>query len=131
MTKYQDKKYFAQFNNDIAILGEEQIKEQEKKGKEFICEFCRCTLCKLVDSSGENVSYYCNRCNTSTYDTDELRSESYIEMSDGPVENPSISYTPEPQLKRKRKQYKGAFKTLQDKGIKIISYTEIRPEKEK
>jgi hypothetical protein len=131
MTKYHDNKYFARFNNDIAIVGEKQVREIEnKKDKEFICEFCRCTLSKLVDASGENVSYYCNRCSITTYDTDELRSESYLEMSDGPIENPSISYAPEPELKRKKKQYKGGFEALQAKGFNITSYTELRPEKE-
>jgi hypothetical protein len=126
MTKYSDSNHFASFNvnSDIAVVGEEQIGQQEKRKKEFICEFCRCTLSKLVDSSGKNVSYYCNRCNTSTYDTDELRSQSYLEMSEGPVEDPSISYAPEPELSRKKKGVKGGLKALQDKGIKITSYTE-------
>jgi hypothetical protein len=125
LTKYYDSKDFGQSSNYISTIGEEQVREIEnKKGKEFLCEYCRCTLTKLMDARGENVSYYCNRCSMTTYDTDELRSQSYLEMSDGPTEDPSISYAPEPQLKRKKKEIKGGLKALQDRGIRITSYKE-------
>src|SRR5262245_51081908 len=124
MTKYHDK-HFSSFKNDMAIVGEEEIKQIENKGNNnFICEFCRCTLIKIIDSSGQNPSYYCSHCGITKYDIVDLRSESYIETSDGPVEDPSLSYAPEPRLKRKRKEIKGGLKALQDKGIHISSYKE-------
>jgi hypothetical protein len=42
-------------NDAITISGDE--------GKlEYICSDCNCTLTKLVDSSGENVDYFCKMC---------------------------------------------------------------------
>jgi hypothetical protein len=125
LTKYHDSKHFSSFKNDVAIVGEEQVQEIENKnGKEFICEFCRCVLTKLVDASGENVSYYCNRCSMTTYDTNELRSQSYLEMSDGPVEEPSISYAPEKKIERKKKEIKGGLAELEKRGVHVTSYKE-------
>jgi hypothetical protein len=65
-----------------------------------------------------------DHCGITKYDIEDLRSESYLETSGGPVEDPSLSYAPEPQLKRKRKEIKGGLKALQDKGIHITSYKE-------
>jgi hypothetical protein len=61
MTKYQDRKPFAHINNDIEVIGEEEIREVESREITFACEFCRRTLCKLSDGDGKNISYYCTQ----------------------------------------------------------------------
>jgi hypothetical protein len=108
----------------IAKGGEEQVRGIESREKTFSCKFCNRTLAKLIDSSGENVSYYCTNCSITTYDTDDLRPERVIEMSDGPVEEPAASLVPEPQLKRKKKEIKGTLAELQRRGVKVTSYKE-------
>jgi hypothetical protein len=125
MTKYHDSKHYGQpNNNNISIIGEDQIREIEGKKKEFICDTCRCnTLSRLIDSSGENNDYYyCTRCKTYAYDTDNLRTEEYLEMSDGPIDEVAVSYTPEVGLRKRKNQPKGTFKRMQEKGINITSY---------
>jgi hypothetical protein len=124
MTKYQDSRQFAHINNDIAVVGEEEIRGIECREKTYSCEFCKRTLAKLIDSGGENVSYYCTNCKITSYDTDDLRPESVLTMSEGPNEEPAASLAPEPTLTRKKKEIKGGLKTLQDKGIKITHYKE-------
>jgi hypothetical protein len=128
MTRYLDQKRIAQSNNDISIIGEEQLREIDNRDhpRTYSCDYCHRTLSRLIDSSGNNadICYYCNYCKTTKYDIEELRSESYLETSEGPVTDPYVSYAPEPTIKRKKKEPKGGFKALQDKGIKITSYTE-------
>jgi len=67
MTKYTDKKYFAS-KKDIIIASKEEIEQIDNRstntGRTYSCEFCSRTLVKLIDSSGQNISYYCNFCNT-------------------------------------------------------------------
>jgi hypothetical protein len=135
LTKYFDSKHFSQPNhNDIATIGEDQIREVEGKEKEFICDMCRCsnTLVRLIDSSGENNNYYfCSRCKTSVYDTDNLRTEDHLEMSDGPIEEVAVSHTPERTLKRKKNEPKGTFRKMQERGMHITNYQERGWRKEK
>jgi hypothetical protein len=40
MTKYRDKKHFQQEDKPM-IIGEDQIRQQEKRRKEFICQISR------------------------------------------------------------------------------------------
>jgi Zn-finger nucleic acid-binding protein len=124
MTKYHSNKYYTNNSDKTIIASEEQIREQDHREKEFICDTCRCKLTRLCDRSGNNVSFYCPRCNSTSYDAEELRSESIIEMSEGPIEEPAASIVPEPALTRKKKEVKGGLKTLQDKGIKVTYYKE-------
>jgi hypothetical protein len=49
----------------------------------------------------------------------------HLKTPDGPIEDPSIAYTPEPILTKKKVEYKGAFATLSKRStLKILDYTE-------
>jgi hypothetical protein len=135
MTKYLDQhRGWGQSNpNDISIIEEDQIRNVEGKEKEFICDTCKCnTLSRLIDSSGENGNYYyCTRCKTYAYDTDDLRTQSIIEEPKGPVEEVAVGTPPERTLRRRRNEPKGTFKRMQERGIHITSYKDtFRREKE-
>jgi hypothetical protein len=127
LTKWHDNNgHFVYDSDGTIIASEEQIRQQDHREKEYICKFCRYTLCKLVDYSGQNISWYCPNCKVTTYDTEDLRSESHLEMSEGPITEPAASIIPEPQLKRKKKELKGGLKALQDKGVHVTSYSESK-----
>jgi hypothetical protein len=137
MTKYTEDKNPWNKNKpaetEIPItLGEEEWYAESRPP--YICDFCYRTLIKLQDRSGLNTSWFCNSCNME-YDPEsetELRSKTSLTMSEGPVTNPSVSYTPERTLKRRNTEPKGTFKKLQERGIKITNYSErgFRKEKE-
>jgi hypothetical protein len=92
----------------------------------FICNYCNRDLIKLSDSSGKNVSWYCNSCSIPFEPENEsIRHKQKLEVPDRNIEpavattpgipDISIYHTPEP---------KGAFKALQQKGSKITDYKE-------
>jgi hypothetical protein len=59
-------------NDAITISGDE--------GKlVYICSECNCTLTKLVDSSGENVDYFCKMCSIK-FQPQEVRRKSGLVM---------------------------------------------------
>jgi hypothetical protein len=127
MTKWHDSKHFASFNNDIAIVGEEELREREDRGKQWICQYCNYTLCKLQDSEGKNVSWYRNNCRITNYETDDLRSESVLEtIGEGPVSDPVVSYAPEKTIQRKKKELKWGLKALSEKGVNVTSWSESK-----
>jgi hypothetical protein len=125
MTKYTDRNYRIGIQKDSPIVaGEEEIRQVENRGREYICSTCRRTLVKLVDYSGENISYFCNFCSPETLPTTELRSKSKISTPTGMITEPAVSLVPEVGIKRKKKEVKGGLKTLQDRGINITHYKE-------
>jgi hypothetical protein len=89
----------------------------------FYCDSCHRNLNKLIDKSGENISYYCNNCNVETFPTEQIRSKSRLSTPDGPIEEPGVSYAPEIGL-RKKKEVKGGLRAMQEKGYKITNYKE-------
>jgi hypothetical protein len=96
----------------------------EYENRLFYCNNCGRNLQKLIDSGGENISYYCNTCSTETFPTEQIRSRSRLQTPDGPIEEPAVSLLPELGLKLKNKEVKGTFKKLQERGIKITDYRE-------
>lgn len=56
----------------------------------------------------------------------DVRSDSPLTTSDGPIEHPSVAYPPEPELKRKKTEIKGGLAELQKRGFKIKNYTESK-----
>jgi hypothetical protein len=124
MTKYYDSKHFV-YDSDKAIIASEESTYSKDYQKTYSCEFCRRTLTTLTDHSGQNVSWYCSFCNTSSYDTDNLRSEDHLEMSDGPIEEPAAALAPEPTLTRKKRTIKGALAEIAKRAsVNILDYKE-------
>jgi hypothetical protein len=74
----------------------------------FICNYCNRDLIKLSDSSGNNVSWYCNHCSVPFEPENEsIRHKQKLEVPDRNIE-PAIATTPgipdisirhEPELK--------------------------------
>jgi hypothetical protein len=132
MTKYfEDHNYQIGRSDTPIVAGSSEWTRDYSKIP--ICSWCRRDLRKLQDH-GRNISWYCSFCQIETLDedTDNLRTKSKIEQ---PVridnsDNPSVSYAPEKTLQSKKKQYRGAFKNLQAKGVKITSYSELRSERD-
>jgi hypothetical protein len=92
----------------------------------YICSFCSQTLIKLSDAAGNNNMWWCRNCSVQ-WDPEEenLRKESKITVPDRNIEPavattsgiPDISIHHTPELK-------GAFKALQEKGLRITDYRE-------
>jgi len=117
-------------NKDIVTIGDEWTGEDRPS---YICSYCNRTLTKLTDRNNQNESYYCNSCGIDFQpDNENVRRETKLSVPDRSTETlvattPGIDYlnksveinhTPEP---------KGAFKSLQQKGIKITNYKEDIP----
>jgi DNA-directed RNA polymerase subunit RPC12/RpoP len=90
----------------------------------YICSFCNQTLIRLTDAGQNNTAFWCRHCSVEFNPEDEnLRKESKITVPDRNIEpaaasigfdpDVSIHHTPEPR---------GAFKTLQQKGLRIKDY---------
>jgi hypothetical protein len=113
-------------NKDIITIGDEYSGEDRPI---YICSWCNCTLSKLQDAGKNNTTYFCNRCAIEfDPESENLRKESRLIVPNRNIEpavsttpgipDISIHHTPEP---------KGAFKALQQKGIKITHYEEHIP----
>jgi hypothetical protein len=92
----------------------------------FICNYCNRDLIKLSDSSGNNVSWYCNHCSIPFEPENEsIRHKQKLEVPDRNVE-PAIATTPGiPDISiRHEPEPKGAFKALQQRGLRITAYKE-------
>ena len=59
----------------------------------FYCDNYHRTLTQLIDSSGQNPSWFCNNCSIKVFPTEELRSKSILSAPDGPVEEPIVTLT--------------------------------------
>jgi hypothetical protein len=97
----------------------------------FICNVCNCTLSKLTDHSGQNVSFYCTRCNIEfDPETENIRRESKISVPNRNEET-LVAHTPlvneDAVAIRKEVEIKGGLKELQKRGLKISHYEEHIP----
>jgi hypothetical protein len=90
----------------------------------YICSFCNQTLIRLTDAGMNNTAFWCRNCSVEfDPESENLRKESKITVPDMNAEpaitsvsntpDVSIHHTPEPR---------GAFKALQQKGLKITDY---------
>jgi hypothetical protein len=101
--------------------------EQMNSHKEFFCPYCQLKLSKLIDSSGQNTSFYCPKCTIEYPNESEAKSKSYLSTPQkSNNENPAVSYAPEVELKRKKTEVRGGLAELQKRGIKVTSYTESK-----
>jgi hypothetical protein len=111
-------------NKDKIIIAGEAYEAPEITT--FICNYCNRDLIKLSDGNGNNVSWYCNHCSIPFEPENEsIRHKQKLEVPDRNIE-PGVATTPgirdisirhEPELK-------GAFKALQQRGLKITDYKE-------
>jgi hypothetical protein len=98
------------------------IKETTRRDLELLhCHgHCQCSLIKMSEDE-----YYFNRCSVSQYpDIESVRSKSRLSTPIGLNLEPCLSYLPDGNPTPKDIEPEGAFKALQDKGIKITSYDE-------
>ena len=114
---------YAKPNDDKVIISSEYSQGERPS---FICSICNRTLSRLTDGGGNNSTYWCRNCSVEfDPELENVRRESKISVPDRNQEtlaattpgipDISIHHTPEP---------KGAFKALQQKGIKITNYKE-------
>jgi hypothetical protein len=114
---------YAKSNDDKVVISTEFFQNDRPA---YLCSFCNCTLSKLQDAGQNNTTFWCRHCSIEfDPESENLRKESKISVPDRNIEpvvattpgipDVSIHHTPEP---------KGAFKALQQKGIKIKDYKE-------
>jgi hypothetical protein len=114
-------------NKDKVVVSSEQY--EGKDNMVYICSWCSCTLSKLIDSSGQNPSLYCSRCQMSfDPEYDNLRHESKITIPNEDIEPAAVSLqytadlTDEVSI-RHTPEMRGGFAQLAKKGtIKFTSY---------
>jgi hypothetical protein len=112
---------------DKVIIAGEQYEGPEVTT--FICNYCNRDLIKLSDSSGNNISWYCNNCSIPFEPENEsIRHKQKLEVPDRDVE-PAIATTPGiPDISiKKQPEIKGGLKKFQEKGMKITHYEEHIP----
>jgi DNA-directed RNA polymerase subunit RPC12/RpoP len=120
MTRYYDSKNKWRMKDDTPI----SVRNYEHdEPKTYFCSSCNRTLNRLIDSSGQNPSYFCNTCRTEVFPSlTEVRSASKLVTPEGPVEHPSVSYPPERTVGRTPPEIKGGLAELKKRGIRITSY---------
>ena len=113
-------------NKDIITIGNEWTGEDRPS---YICSHCNRDLIKLIDRSRQNTSYYCNACSIEyNPENESIVIEQNFQVPDrnhrtcnsNNFRNRSMTNVQihtEPEIK-------GAFKVLQQKGIKIKDYRE-------
>lgn len=116
---------------DKIVIGKEWTGREDNPI--FICEWCSCTLSRLIDSSGENPSLYCSGCQMSfNPQYDNLRHVPKITTQHEDTE-PSISIVNVDLSKeveiRHTPELRGSFAQLAKKGtIKFTSYSTTEKE---
>jgi hypothetical protein len=109
---------------DKVVISSEQYEAPEITT--FICNYCNRDLIKLSDSSGNNISWYCNNCSVPFEPENEsIRHKQKLEVPDRNIE-PAIATTPGiPDISiRKEPEIKGGLKKFQEKGLRITHYEE-------
>lgn len=90
--------------------------------KEYICQFCNYNTVIRLDQ----LSLYCNHCHNISLIEDLQEVQQLQEPKTLDNFEPAISTTPMPNYGdvaiKKKPNYRGSFKNLSDKGIKITSY---------
>jgi hypothetical protein len=91
-----------------------------------LCSFCNQTLIRLTDAGQNNTSWWCRQCQVEfDPESENLRRESKLVVPDRNIE-PAVATTPGIQDVRihKEPELSGAFKALQQKGLRIKDYKE-------
>lgn len=129
MTRYTDKRRVRK-DDDTPISLPNYEEQEANESRTYYCKNCQRALTKLIDSSGQNPSWFCNNCTMEVIPSiTELRAISKVETPQGFNLNQEayVSYTPEPSIGRGPVKPQGVFSELQKKGIKITDYNEHFP----
>jgi hypothetical protein len=112
-----------QTRDDKVIISSEYY---ENDRPSFICSICNQTLIRLTDAGLNNTTFWCRHCSVEfDPESENLRKESKIIVPDRNIE-PAAATTPGiPDIRiHHEPEIKGAFKSLQQKGLKITNYKE-------
>jgi hypothetical protein len=106
---------------DKTIIGEEYDVPEITT---FICNYCNRDLIKLSDSSGNNISWYCNNCSIPFEPENEsIRHKQKLEVPERNVEPAAVSFSNTPDVSiMHNPPIRGGFAELQKKGLKIKDY---------
>jgi hypothetical protein len=89
--------------------------------------YCNCNG-RLHLQDANTREWMCRHCGISYYpEQQDVKGASQFEPPGGEVEEPSISYSPNPNdsfFDKYKVEPKGTFKDLQKRGTKLISYNE-------
>ena len=101
----------------------------------YYCSKCHYKLILIEDG----YARFCTHCQSRYERNPDVRRGLGMETMDGSIidgnvfiagEDPSVSYAPEPSIKRKKKEYQGGIKSLSERGtINITSYVESNVKK--
>lgn len=114
-------------NNDIPTTIDKEKYEGSDEDPEYWCPYCHRNLTLVNRETGE---YKCSIDEIPFYprEDDNVRRADILDIPEDPEDKEIlISNTPDPlagYYGPEKPEYQGAFKTLQDKGIHITSYTE-------
>jgi transposase-like protein len=119
MTKYYSNNNKPNPYADIPI----SIAASDDEDEEIMCPSCRVIN---YQTHGVDYEYRCTRCGHTLDVKQEVEAADIVESESMDSHNETlISNLPDPldQYRTKRREVQGAFKTLQDKGIRLTSYT--------
>jgi DNA-directed RNA polymerase subunit RPC12/RpoP len=93
--------------------------EQIDSRKEFYCPYCQLRLSKLIDSSGQNTSYYCSKCTIEYPDQSEVKSKSSLSTprksnNDNPLASTKFK---EPTVGKEPTEIKGGLAELMERFL--------------
>jgi DNA-directed RNA polymerase subunit RPC12/RpoP len=115
----------AKPNDDKVVISSDYYKEERLS---YICSICNRTLSRLSDAGGNNSTYWCRNCSVEfDPELENVRRESKITVPDRNQET-LVATTPGQDYLNKKveikhtPEIKGAFKSLQQKGIRIKEY---------
>jgi hypothetical protein len=128
MTKWYGNKFRTYANADPNAYIPIIVSNESFSGdyhRTYTCDTCHSILTRLIDSSGNNISFYCSKCNIYSYIEEDLKTKSKFKTKEGPIEEPAASLAPEPTLKRKKKEIKGGLAEIAKRAsVNILSYKE-------
>jgi hypothetical protein len=108
-------------NNTSIVIGDEWIGDDDSIP---ICDYCSVTMVKLVDRSGQNPSWFCNRCQISR-EPKETRKKSKLGIQKREIEPAvtSIQTNMADEVAiRHTVPKRGGFAELEKNGLKIKNY---------
>jgi phage FluMu protein Com len=128
MTKWYDNKFRTYANADpnayipIIVSNESFSNDYHKT---FTCELCNTILTRLHDSGDNTISFYCPKCNSTSYNKEDLKTKSKFKTKEGPIEHPAASVVPDVGLTRKKKEIRGGLAEIAKRpSVNILSYKE-------
>lgn len=115
----------------LSTIGESALGVPPRESK-IICNYCS----QVVDVRISEDEYYCNTCQITIIPSiQDVRRVQDLEVPQGVSEETLIVHPPEPHEQdvriRKGPVVKGGLKALQNKGLKITSYTSTEKEEER